>query len=195
MEINKETLDKIKALDEEQLRAAIGDIADALGATPAAEKAGAEQFRDDQKEDPVGKRQGASASARKDDARTAGRDSKKAEAVNRRGRVRILDGNISEMLKSVLDDPGAMKKLMGVAENLMGSGGTQEKPDCPPPSPPPPPPPERCRPGTDERIALIAALRPYLSEERRQTADGLIKMLKMLRLADIDKLMKGKGAE
>ena len=34
MEINKETLDKIKALDEEQLRAAIGDIADALGATP-----------------------------------------------------------------------------------------------------------------------------------------------------------------
>ena len=27
MEINKETLDKIKALDEEQLRAAIGDIA------------------------------------------------------------------------------------------------------------------------------------------------------------------------
>ena len=60
---------------------------------------------------------------------------------------------------------------------------------------PPPPPPERCWPGTDERIALIAALRPYLSEERRQTADGLIKMLKMLRLADIDKLMKGKGAE
>lgn len=106
-----------------------------------------------------------------------------------------MDGNISEMLKSVLDDPGTMKKLMGVAENLMGSGGAQEKPDCPPPSPPPPPPPERCRPGTDERIALIAALRPYLSEERRQTADGLIKMLKMLRLADIDKLMKGKGAE
>ena len=44
-----------------------------------------------------------------------------------------MDGNISEMLKSVLDDPGAMKKLMGVAENLMGSGGAQEKPDCPPP--------------------------------------------------------------
>lgn len=105
-----------------------------------------------------------------------------------------MDGNISEMLKSVLDDPGAMKKLMGVAENLMGSGEPERKHDSPPP-PPPPPPPERCRPGTDERIALIAALRPYLSEERRQTADGLIKMLKMLRLADIDKLMKGKGAE
>ena len=103
-----------------------------------------------------------------------------------------MDGNISEMLKSVLDDPGAMKKLMGVAENLMGSGGAQEKPDCPPPSPPPP---GRGRPGTDERIARIAALRPYLSEERRQTADGLIKMLKMRRRADIDKLMKGKGAE
>lgn len=34
MEINKETLNKIKALDDEQLKAAIGDIADALGATP-----------------------------------------------------------------------------------------------------------------------------------------------------------------
>lgn len=101
-----------------------------------------------------------------------------------------MDGNISEMLKSVLDDPGAMKKLMGVAEGIMGSGEPEKKRDCPPP----PPPPERCRPGTDERIALIAALRPYLSEERRQTADGLIKMLKMLRLADIDKLMKsGEG--
>ena len=94
------------------------------------------------------------------------------------------------MLKGVLDDPGAMKKLMGVAENLMG-GEPKGETDCPPPSPPP----ERGKPGTDERIALISALRPYLSEERRQTADGLIRMLKMLRLADIDKIMNGKGSE
>lgn len=100
-----------------------------------------------------------------------------------------MDGNISEMLKSVLDDPGAMKKLMGVAEGLMGGGGATDKPDSPPPLP------EKREPGSDERIALISALRPYLSEDRRQTADGLIKMLKMLKLADIDGLIGGKGAE
>lgn len=35
MEINKDTLAKLKSLDEAQLREAIGDIADALGASPA----------------------------------------------------------------------------------------------------------------------------------------------------------------
>lgn len=103
-----------------------------------------------------------------------------------------MDGNISEILKSVLDDPGAMKKLMGVAEGLVGGGEAVSRSDDPSP---PSPPPEKKGPGSDERIALISALRPYLSEERRQTADGLIKMLKMLRLADIDGLIGGKGAD
>ncbi len=112
-----------------------------------------------------------------------------------------MDGNISEMLQSVLSDPGAMKKLMGVAENLMGgtdkneqkesistSSSEQEKDNAAK---------EvsvvehkKRKPGNDERIALISALRPYLSEERRKTADSLIKMLKMLKLADLNKLMK-----
>ena len=35
MEINKETMDKLKGLSNEQLRFAIGEIADALGASPA----------------------------------------------------------------------------------------------------------------------------------------------------------------
>lgn len=34
MEISKETLEKLKSLSDEQLKSAIGDIADALGATP-----------------------------------------------------------------------------------------------------------------------------------------------------------------
>lgn len=34
MEINKDILSKIKSLDESQLRKAIEDVADALGATP-----------------------------------------------------------------------------------------------------------------------------------------------------------------
>ncbi len=35
MEINKDTMDKLKSLDNEQLRFAIGEIADALGASPS----------------------------------------------------------------------------------------------------------------------------------------------------------------
>jgi len=35
MEINKEAMDKLKSLNNEQLRLAIGEIADALGASPA----------------------------------------------------------------------------------------------------------------------------------------------------------------
>lgn len=34
MEINRETLEKLKKLDDRQLKKAISDIADALGATP-----------------------------------------------------------------------------------------------------------------------------------------------------------------
>ena len=35
MEVTKESLDKLKNMNEEQLRAAIGAIADALGASPS----------------------------------------------------------------------------------------------------------------------------------------------------------------
>ncbi len=35
MDINKETLNKVLGMNDEQLRAAIGEIADALGASPS----------------------------------------------------------------------------------------------------------------------------------------------------------------
>lgn len=120
-----------------------------------------------------------------------------------------MEGNLSEMLQGVLSDPSAMEKLMGVAQNLMG--GSTAKPQASPP-------PEEAVPtgsesradssresketggfpllasslqaGNGERIALIRALRPYLSPERRRTADSLIKMLTMLKLADLNKLFK-----
>ena len=106
-----------------------------------------------------------------------------------------MNGDFSELLQGVLQDPDAMQKLMGVAKSFLS-----ETPDSKSASeavPPEVPPPEKQEPsralqrmtaGNSERIALIAAVRPYLSPARRQTADGLIKMLKMLKLADLNKL-------
>ena len=124
-----------------------------------------------------------------------------------------MEGNLSEMLQSVLSDPSAMEKLMGVAQNLMG--GQSAAPQAVSPAEPAAPvsatgaatvsPDDRSeskdaaalpllsaslQAGNGERIALIKALRPYLSPERRRTADSLVKMLNMLKLADLNKLFK-----
>jgi len=122
-----------------------------------------------------------------------------------------MEGNLSEMLQGVLSDPSAMEKLMGVAQNLMGGQSTESK--APPPAQEAtaaskeapssdssaqeskeaaaiPLLASSLQAGNGERIALIKALRPYLSPERRRTADSLIKMLNMLKLADLNKLFK-----
>ena len=121
-----------------------------------------------------------------------------------------MEGNLSEMLQGVLRDPSAMEKLMGVAQNLMGgqNGAPQASPTAAPSAPPSrgatttddkaesketsaaPLLSAALQTGNGERIALIKALRPYLSPERRRTADSLVKMLNMLKLADLNKLFK-----
>jgi len=124
-----------------------------------------------------------------------------------------MEGNLSEMLQGVLSDPAAMEKLMGVAQNLMGGQTGAQQASSPAAevvsvsatdgeatSPH-----DRSeskdaaalpllsaslQAGNGERIALLKALRPYLSPERRRTADSLIRMLNMLKLADLNKLFK-----
>ncbi len=103
-----------------------------------------------------------------------------------------MDDNITEMLKGVMSDPETMSRLMSVAEGLMGEGARS--------SPPPAEKEQKDEPkglpsllssGNEERIALIAAIRPYLSPERRRSADSMIKMLKMMKLTDMSKLLGG----
>lgn len=106
-----------------------------------------------------------------------------------------MDENFSEMVKSVMSDPEALKSIMGMAQGMMGNGeGTvsesrekQEKENE-----------EETKPtshsiisgSNEERIALITALRPYLSDQRKKSADSLIKMLKMMKLADLSKIFR-----
>ena len=102
-----------------------------------------------------------------------------------------MDANISDMLKDVMADPETMSKLMSVAEGLMKSEKPSEaveaatetvnaEPDAKP---------SFLTKGNEERIALISAIRPYLSPERRKSADNMIKMLKMMKLTDLSKML------
>lgn len=101
-----------------------------------------------------------------------------------------MDANISDMLKDVMADPETMSKLMSVAEGLMKN---EKPPEAEPAA-------EAVNvqtevkqsflsKGNEERIALISAIRPYLSPERRKSADSMIKMLKMMKLTDLSKML------
>ena len=99
-----------------------------------------------------------------------------------------MDGNISDMLKDVMADPETMSKLMSVAEGLMK---TEKPPEVEPLSAPEKSIPMILTKGNEERIALISAIRPYLSAERQKSADSMIKMLKVMKLTDLSKLLGG----
>ncbi len=62
----------------------------------------------------------------------------------------------------------------------------KDEPCCPPPPPPPPP---KKKPGAKERDQLLCALKPYLSPERCETLDEI------LRLAELFELFRKKGGK
>lgn len=91
---------------------------------------------------------------------------------------------LEERINSVLSDPAQLEKLTGLAQRLMG--GTDE---------PPADMPDmgllaklaaglrgaESEPGRER--ALLAAMRPYLSEGRREKMDRAVKLAKMAKLA------------
>ena len=80
-----------------------------------------------------------------------------------------MDGNFSEMVQSVMSDPEAMSKLMEVAKGLMPETQSVIAEDRAKNDPPKIEQGSvglisKIKSGNDERIALISALRPFLSE-------------------------------
>ena len=100
-----------------------------------------------------------------------------------------MDDNLSEMLKSVMSDPETMSKLKSVAESLAGGGDNPSEAPETTKTEVPEAKPSFLTKGNEERIALISAIRPYLSPERRKSADSMIKMLKMMKLTDLSKML------
>ena len=88
--------------------------------------------------------------------------------------------DLSGLLGGILSSPAALQALTGLL------GGSAKPPpgegECDAPPTPPPPPPHRPHGRRDEREALLCALRPYLSEKRRQALTGACKMLEVIEL-------------
>ena len=116
---------------------------------------------------------------------------------------------LEEQLSAILDNPEAMGQIMSLARSLSGGGKKEEKTAGPTLRPEPPreesqeDPPDlssllgqvdpgmlqmgmrlfREYQGKDDRnAALLAALRPFLKEDRRAKLDRALELVRMLRL-------------
>jgi hypothetical protein len=100
--------------------------------------------------------------------------------------------DLSEQLRNMLADPAAMSRVMEIAGSLMGQNAPAQEsaPDADAAASPPPLPnglPAAMLPqllgmlsgaaADDPRAALLIALKPYLSDARRERADALIRAL------------------
>lgn len=89
--------------------------------------------------------------------------------------------DLSALVGNLLSNPAALSMLT----SLLGSAGQKphapEPPPCEASCPPPPPvlPPAPQRP-KDERACLLDALRPFLSNERCEMIDTLLKILELM---------------
>ena len=114
-----------------------------------------------------------------------------------------MTGDLSEQLQKMLSDPAAMSQVMQIAGSLMGQSppaaeaapaSETDAQDSPPDAAASAPslPPElpklldmlTANSGSDPRAALLTALKPYLSEGRRERADALIRALRLAAVAE-----------
>lgn len=99
-----------------------------------------------------------------------------------------MDGDISEKIMEFLKDPEAAAKIASVAQSLTGSGKSTPEPNVPTSSLQPPTGDGRASmlsavqgltspAGGDRRMALLAAIKPLLREDKRSKIDSLQKAM------------------
>lgn len=102
-------------------------------------------------------------------------------------------GGMGELLKGIAENPEMLSKAMNLASTLSASGaldgllgGTQAKRETP--SQPIPPPEMAKKTGTSglyrERIALLEAMLPFISDTKRDRLELLIRILGVMELYD-----------
>lgn len=112
---------------------------------------------------------------------------------------------LEDKLNSILGDPAQMEKIAGLARSLMGGGGAPAEET---------PTPASSAPGIDAGLlqklggllggagqepdreqALLAAMRPYLSEKRRGKMDQALKLARLARIARLAMGETGGGSD
>ena len=103
-----------------------------------------------------------------------------------------MDGDIGQMLQSVLGDPEQMEKLTAMAQSLLG--GEAAGAPAPAPVAAGAPPPEAKllsaitgmlgQKGEQSRsAALLSAMRPYMRPEKQEKLDRAMQIARMVRIA------------
>ena len=103
------------------------------------------------------------------------------------------NSNLADKLSEILNDPDGMAKIQSMAQSLLGEGEQQNAVESPSLA-------EGAaitkmlsalkNSGGDDRSRLLLALRPHLSDERRERVD---KAVKLLRLASVLPLLQESG--
>jgi len=101
------------------------------------------------------------------------------------------DSDLSGVLSGLLQDPEALSGIMKLAEGFMG--GTRSEKTEPPKDPPETEnvpdrnaavlPTRFIGGSSNESCALLAALRPFVSDKRKESIDAIIKILKLTDMA------------
>lgn len=103
-----------------------------------------------------------------------------------------MENNLADKISELLSDPEGMARIEAMAQSLLGEEKEKGAPPTPEPS-------GRelmgvlsalKNSGTDDRSRLLLALRPHLSEARRERVD---KAIKLLRLVSVMPLLKESG--
>lgn len=106
-----------------------------------------------------------------------------------------MDGDIGQLLQSVLSDPAQMERLTAMAQSLMGGEPKAEGDPPPEPAPAPKSPlPEAKllsaitgmmgRKGEQSRsAALLSAMRPYMRPEKQEKLDRAMQVARVVRIA------------
>ena len=95
--------------------------------------------------------------------------------------------DFEEQLNSILNDPAQMNRIAAMAQSLMG--GANEEPTPPKESDFSRPVLGRLWAGlgggkSDDKRALLEAMKPYLSPHRREKLDRAMKLAKMIGMAE-----------
>ena len=122
-----------------------------------------------------------------------------------------------EQLNTILSDPDAMSQIVSLAQSISGSGGSAAPPESAPP-PPEKAPPERPvepvsgldpellrrltpimremnRSESSEAAALLLALRPFLSEKRREKVERAAQLARLIHLGKTFLITQGQEAD